>query len=318
MRINGVAWIPCVTGVVAVSLLGAGCGAGIMVPIAATAALGGVLAARRQDRRRARTAAPAAVAALQRALARRNEHLARTVHELRTPLCSVAAALDLLRGEDRATRTDADEVLACAALATEQLTHLVDDVLDNAALTAGRLRLSLGSHRVSSLLRDCDQLLRLHAERGGRRIVLGEVDTDLAVRTDPRRFQQIVGNLAGNALKVAPVGTPVRIEVHPGAHRVRFVVVDRGPGVHRDLQGRLFAPFATGSHGAGTGLGLHVSMRLVQQMGGRIGHAATAQGTTFWFELPRAIARRGSLVDQTAPATTTRRRAAGPALAPTR
>ncbi|MBL8728307.1 MAG: HAMP domain-containing histidine kinase [Planctomycetes bacterium] len=318
MRIEGVAWLPGVAGVVAVSLLGAGLGAGIVVAFAAAAALGCTLAASRHARRRAPAAAPPpAVAALQRALARRNEHLARTVHELRTPLCTVAAALDLLRGEGGAPRRDTDELLACAVLATDHLTHLVDDVLDDAALTAGRLRLTLGSHRAATLLGDCARLLRLHAERSGRQIELGAVDADLAVRTDPRRFQQIVTNLVGNALKVAPVGTPVRIEVQPDPQRIRFVVVDRGPGLGPELQGRLFTPFGSGAHGAGTGLGLHVSMRLVQQMGGRIGHAETAQGTTFWFELPRAIARRPA-AEPPPPRTTGRTRGAVPALAGSR
>jgi signal transduction histidine kinase len=298
MRINGIAWIPCVAGVVAVSLLGAGFHAGIMVPSAAAAALGGVLAARRTTRLTAR-ATTTAVAALQRELTRRNQHLARTVHELRTPLCTVAAALELLRGDGSAGRHDADEVLASAAMAADQLTWLVDDVLDGAALTAGRLRLSLGSHRVAALLDDCHRLLRPHADRVGRRLVVNAVDAGLAVRTDPRRFLQVVGNLVANALKVAPAGSAVQVQVHAEAQHVRFVVVDRGPGVSRELQARLFTPFASGPDATGTGLGLHVCMRLVRQMGGRIGHAPTAQGTTFWFELPRAIARRTPPPDRT-------------------
>jgi len=233
----------------------------------------------------------AQLAAAQRALARRGEHMAQTVHELRTPLCTVVAALDLLRDGVR-DRCD-DDTLADATVAAGHLTHLVDDVLDDAAITAGRLRLSLGSHRVHELLTEGSRLLRLQAERRSVRLDLGEVDPRLAVRTDPRRFQQVVCNLVGNALKASPAGGTVQLRVETDRQRVRFVVVDRGPGVGRELRGRLFLPFQTGADAAGTGLGLHVSMQLVHQMGGRIGHAEPAHGAVFWFELPRAEPRPG-------------------------
>lgn len=285
MRIHRFHGLAGIAGVVAVALLRAGFGIGVLVPCIVAAAASGVLAAGPQRARQRPRARPEARPP------RRDEHLARTVHELRTPLCTIAAALELLRTEPDLDRHPAAVVVEDALLATDQLTHLVADVLDDAALTAGRLRLAVGSHRVSALLEDCVRLLRRQAERNGRRLELAPVDADLAVRTDPRRFLQIAGNLVRNALAAAPAGTAVRLEVHADRHRLRFTVVDRGPGVHHDVRARLFTSFATGPKSGGTGLGLHVSMRLVQQMGGRIGHAATEQGTTFWFELPRALPR---------------------------
>lgn len=288
MTKDGVSWTPCVAGIAAASLLGFGVTTWIAAPLAAAGAvLGGHWARARQRR-----PLPAAeVATLQRALLRRNEHLAQTVHELRTPLCSVVAALELLRGDWVTDAHETAEVLAEATMAAHHLTDLVDDVLDDAALTAGRLRLQLGSHRVTTLLDDSRRLLRLHAERRGVPLEIEAADASLAVRTDPRRFRQVVCNLVGNALKVAPRGTAVQLRVEANAHRVRFLIVDDGPGIGRELQQRLFAPFAAGGSAPGTGLGLHVSMRLVHQMGGRIGHESPARGAVFWFELPRAAAR---------------------------
>jgi signal transduction histidine kinase len=287
MRI-GVHWTPCAAGVVAVALLGAGVGNWLVAPLAAAAAALAVrFGVRRWRRRRARERDR--LTAVQQALRRREQHVAETVHELRTPLCTIVAALELLRGDWFDDPTDAATALDEAALAAHHLGQLVDDVLDDAALSAGRLQLSIGAHRVQDLLGECRRLLRLHAARRGARIAIDAVDDVLLVRADPRRFVQVVANLVGNALKFAPAGSDVQVRVEADARRVRVVVADRGPGVGQDVRHRLFAPFAAGAAAPGTGLGLFVSMRLVRQMGGRIGLATPVHGAEFWFELPRAV-----------------------------
>jgi signal transduction histidine kinase len=285
MRINGVSWTPCVAGAAAAALYGVGIDAWTAAPLGAATALVFACMRLRSAGRRAAATARAELCALQRVLARRNEHLARTVHELRMPLGAVIAALDRLRADHASGRQPPGEVLAGAALAANHLDHLVDDVLDDAAIAAGRLHLALGSHRVQTLLADCHPLLRLHAERRGVRFEVAGVTAGLAVRTDPRRFAQIVGNLVGSTLQATPAGGSVQLCVLPDRRCVRFVVVDRGGDV-----GATAAGASTTAHAAGTGLGWQVSMRLVQQMGGRIDHGAAEHAPT-WFELPRAVPR---------------------------
>lgn len=287
----GVNWTPFAAGVVAIGLLGAGFEGWLAAPLGALAAGSFALAARRAARTR-HGRSDDQIAALQRALARRDDHLARTAHELRTPLASVTAALDLLRGDWVAPGREVDEVLAEAAYAARHLAGLVDDVLDAAALNAGRLRLQIAAHRVQPLLDDGLRLLRLHAERSGVRLEVAPVDAGLAVRTDARRFQQVVANLVGNAVKVAPRGSTVRLCAVEGGRRVRFVVADDGPGLTPAHRTQLFSPFAGGTETPGTGLGLFVSQRLVQRMGGNIGHGEPGHGAEFWFDLPRALPPR--------------------------
>jgi signal transduction histidine kinase len=244
-------------------------------------------------------------AALQQALRRRDEQLAHTAHELRTPLTSVLTALELLREGYATTRAETEEFLDEADLAARHLAFLVNDVLDGASMAAGRLRLDLGDHRVGVLVADGLRVLGLQAERRGIAVATSPIPADLAVHTDPRRFLQVLFNLVGNAVKFSAPGQPVRIDVAADAANVRITVVDHGPGVPRELVPRLFEPFERGSsHGqASTGLGLHITRLLVEQMHGRIGYRpGRERGSEFWFELPRAVVLDATIAPKAAAA----------------
>jgi signal transduction histidine kinase len=225
------------------------------------------------------------------ALATRREQLAHTAHELRTPLTSVLTALEMVRGGYATTPAETEEFLAEADLAARHLSFLVNDVLDEAALSAGQLRIDSGEHGVRRLLLDALALLGLQAERRGLSITAPDVADDLRVVADARRVLQVLFNLVGNAVKFSAQGEPIRIDVTATPDRVRIAVVDSGPGVPRDVRPRLFQPFGRGDATgvASTGLGLHITKRLVERMGGAIGYLPRPlRGSEFWFELPRA------------------------------
>ena len=221
---------------------------------------------------------------------RQEERLTHTVHELRTPLTSVMTVFALLRG-GQATGTDRGEFLDEGELAARHLAFLVDDMLDGAALAAGRLSLAIGEHAVADVAGDAVRLLGAVARHRGITLSAGGVPGDLAVHADPRRLLQVLFNLVGNALKFSPPGSTVAIDAAPCGDAARVRVTDAGPGVAATLRERLFTPFGREHHGgpAGTGLGLHVTKGLVEHMGGRIGYQqAPGGGSVFWFELPLA------------------------------
>jgi signal transduction histidine kinase len=223
-------------------------------------------------------------------LARRDQHLAHTAHELRTPLASILTALELVRSGYAGSERERDEFLAEADLAARHLAFLVNDVLDAAAMATGHLQLSLAPHRVRPLLDEAMAMLGLQAERRGVPVQLGEVADDLVVHTDPRRFQQVLFNLVGNAIKFSSPGQPVSIDTAATGTQVRFVVRDRGPGVPAAQRAELFRAFhsAAGQRVEGTGLGLHIARGLCRQLGGSIGYSpGVERGSVFWFELPR-------------------------------
>lgn len=218
--------------------------------------------------------------------------LANTVHELRTPLASIVATLELL--QLGVAPDESAELVAGAAAAAHHLDFLIADILDEAAIDAGHLRLHRNGHRVCDLLDELDRVVRLQAKGRGIELRIARTDVDLRVHTDDRRFLQIALNLVGNALKFAPRGGTVEVVVETSPSCARFAVLDDGPGIPESARSRLFTPFASiapGSPVRGTGLGLALCDQLARHLGGRLGfEPRTPHGSRFWFELPRVVA----------------------------
>jgi CheY-like chemotaxis protein len=136
-------------------------------------------------------------------------------------------------------------------------------------------------------------LLRPFALEGGIELVCPpHAGADSYVMADLQRFKQVLLNLITNAIKYTPAGGRVVISYRSAArNKVRIAVTDTGPGIAPDKLPRLFTPFerlgAEQTEVEGTGLGLTLSQRLMQAMGGSIGVESTlGQGSTFWIELP--------------------------------
>src|SRR5947209_2313642 len=121
-----------------------------------------------------------------------------------------------------------------------------------------------------------------------------DIDAGVHVLADRQRFKQVLVNLLNNAVKYTPFFGGVAVSYHvPGNEKVRVLVSDTGPGIPAEKLARLFTPFerlgAEQSAIEGTGLGLALSQRLMDAMGGSIGvESAVGKGSTFWIELPLA------------------------------
>lgn len=294
MKTASAPWTPLAAATAGLALAAAG-GAGWLVAVGAGLAalavdhaLNELRAAR--DRQRTAELANGHAEQLRSALQRRDEQLAHTAHELRTPLTSVVTALAMLREGYATSPEETNEFLEQATMAARHLAFLISDVLDEAALASGRLRLSVGEHSVRELLSDGGQVMGLQTQRFGVTLRIPTVDPRQIVRTDARRFQQVVFNLVGNALKFSTPGDDIELQVEDRGDRLRFRVVDKGPGVPLELRQRLFSAFATADDPANhqspsTGLGLHVCRRIVEQLGGAIGYEpGEVRGSVFWFE----------------------------------
>jgi signal transduction histidine kinase len=249
-------------------------------------------------------AAGHAVRTQRRALQRRDEQLSHTAHELRTPLASILTALEMVRSGYVTTPAETAEFLAEADLAARHLAFLVNDVLDGAALDAGRLRVDAAPYPVAMLLADATAMLGLQAERRGIEVLCPTLPGDLFVHTDARRFLQVLFNLVGNAVKFSAPGQPIRIEVRAELERVCFSVHDEGPGVPIAMREHLFTAFGRGDGATpGTGLGLFITRGLVQHLGGEIGYRPRQpRGSEFWFTLPRTTSPQASIAVEPAQA----------------
>ena len=244
---------------------------------------------------------------LERADRYKSEFLANMSHELRTPLNSMLIMSQVL-AENRRGNLDDDEVEAAATInkAGGELLMIINDILDLTRVEAGKLDLQLEFVDPRALTADLVDLFRPVAENQGlefARVV--EPDTPAMLQTDPLRVTQILKNLLSNAFKFTRQGKitlTVRrtracecvVEGADDRCWVAFEVADTGIGMNAETAARVFDAFNQGDgsiarrHG-GSGLGLSISNRLAELLGGRI--AVTSEegrGSTFVLALPES------------------------------
>ncbi len=222
--------------------------------------------------------------------------LANMSHELRTPLNAVLGFTDLLLNSPHLQAGDRDSVKIIRS-SGKHLLQLINQVLDLSKVEAGKMVLQEASFNLFTLLDDLRQLFSLRAQEKGLELSISAFDVLLPYFLgDELKLRQVLMNLLGNAIKFTDRGS-VSLQVSPTPHGLlRFAVTDTGPGISEEEQRVLFEPFVQASAGQqsaeGTGLGLALSYRFVQLMGGTLGlKSSPGQGSVFYFEVPL---RRGS------------------------
>ena len=191
-------------------------------------------------------------------------------HDLRTPLASAKAAVTSLRSADvNWAAEDHDELLATADESLDQLTHLVENLLDMSRLQAGALSLfprPAGLEEIVS--RALDNL-----DPAARGITVDIPESLPEINVDPAILERVIVNLTENAIRYSPPATPPRLTASALGDRVELRVVDRGPGIPEQDRDRMFVPFqrlGDTDNTTGVGLGLALSLGLTEAMGGTL------------------------------------------------
>jgi PAS domain S-box-containing protein len=238
--------------------------------------------------RKARSEAEAASAA-------KSEFLSSMSHELRTPMNAILGFAQLLQRDKRTPLSSSQqEKLGYVLQGGEHLLRLIDDILDLSRIESGRIMMSPEPVGVNEVLIELQQTLAPLAERAGIALSVPAAPHELSqVRADRTRFKQILLNFASNAIKYGrPDGGKVRIRVERSREeRLRLSVEDDGIGIPLEKQDKIFQPFQRAGQEAGpiegTGIGLSISKRLAELMGGSVGFRSTpGVGSEFWVELP--------------------------------
>ena len=226
----------------------------------------------------------------------KSEFLSAMSHELRTPLNAVLGFSQMLEISTREPLTPTQRTcVGHIHRAGQHLLDLVNEILDLAKIESGRLELSIESVDARRLLRESLVLVLPMAEPRGITISIEErSEAPPAVRADGIRFTQILVNLLSNAVKYNRQDGKVTVteSLSPGGG-LRLTVADTGPGLTSEQVERLFQPFnrlgAEGRGIEGSGIGLVITRRLVEMMGGEIGvESRPGIGSTFWIAFPRA------------------------------
>jgi PAS domain S-box-containing protein len=221
----------------------------------------------------------------------KSDFLSNMSHELRTPLGAILGFGQLLEEDVAALPTALHrQWVGSIVRAGWHLLGLVNEVLDLARIEAGRIELSLDGVSLDDLVDECrGEIAALAAKREIK--VTTELDGTPYARADRMRLRQVLLNLLSNAVKYNRDGGEVRVSVRPAGNVVRIAVSDTGQGIAKERMAELFQPFkrlgAERSKVEGFGLGLSITRRLIEMMGGRIEvESEPGRGSTFWFELP--------------------------------
>lgn len=225
----------------------------------------------------------------------RSDFVATASHELRTPLAAVLGAVKTLRRADVSWDPEQREMLMnMIDHEAERLSGIVSQILLTGQLDAGRLPLEDERFDAVALTKSVVDSAELHLPSGIELRVQAKDDIPL-VAGDENQLRQVIANLVDNAIKYSPSGGDVELRLNRKGQFARIEVVDRGLGIPRDEQDRIFEKFyrldpALTRGVNGTGLGLYISKELVERMNGRISvDSEPGRGSTFVVEVPLAV-----------------------------
>jgi len=235
-------------------------------------------------------------AELARAHEAKDRFLATMSHELRTPLNAILGFTGtLLMKLPGPLNTDQEKQLRTVQSSAKHLLALINDLLDLAKIESGKVQLRLEPTEYCSVLEEVAGSLRPLAESKGLQLRLSLPRTETIVRTDRRALSQIILNMVNNAIKFTEHGSVNLVLLSrqmDGREMVELSVQDTGVGIRTEDQTKLFAAFTQVDAGAsrtreGTGLGLYLSHKLADLLGGTVRvQSEFGKGSTFTLLLP--------------------------------
>jgi signal transduction histidine kinase len=225
----------------------------------------------------------------------KSDLLARTSHDLRSPLQSILWNAALMASAQQVSTEQVKRSASRILSAGNHLATLVSDVHDAATLSLGRLKIAMQPVALAPI---CDASIAVNESLAQQQSISLSVRVphDIQVIADPTRLRQVLINLVSNAVSYNRINGSIEIRASTDGRRVRIEVADSGRGMAAKEVGQIFEPFFRGQNSStnqganqGSGLGLAISRSLVENMGGTLGvRSVIGEGSVFVIELNQA------------------------------
>lgn len=222
----------------------------------------------------------------------KSEFLSNMSHELRTPLNAILGFGQVIQLDEslpEQVKLNVDDILEGG----NHLLKLINEILDLSKVEAGHIDLSLEPIEYNSLITECISLINPIAIQNQIQIINSPSLKEIIFRGDKTRIKQVIVNLLSNAIKYNRIGGQVNIDVtQPNNELYKISITDTGAGIKEENMSGLFEAFnrldASNTSIEGTGIGLVITKRLVELMGGNIGvQSEYGVGSTFWIQMPK-------------------------------
>jgi PAS domain S-box-containing protein len=208
-------------------------------------------------------------------------------HELKTPLTSLKASLQLLDRMKTSPTALLPKLIEQCNKSMGKISELVEELLNVTRINEGKMLLNKKKFNLIQMVDECCS----HVIQLGTHELVVDGERNLEIVADENRIQQVVINFINNAIKYAPKSKQIFLTIEHSSHSVRFSLRDTGPGIPADKLPHLFERYyrvdPKGIQVSGLGLGLYISADIIERHGGEIGaESIEGVGSTFWFTLP--------------------------------
>ncbi|HAU29633.1 MAG TPA: hybrid sensor histidine kinase/response regulator [Rhodospirillaceae bacterium] len=233
---------------------------------------------------------------LEKANMAKSDFLSSMSHELRSPLNAILGFAQLMESDIPPPSPTQKESLSQILISGRYLLKLINDILDLAKVESGKVPMSREPVSLSETILECQSMIEPQAQRHNITMVFPKIEDSIFIHADKTRIKQVILNLLSNAIKYNHEGGTVELACSKGKAPdiIHVSISDTGEGISPEHMKNLFQPFnrlgREDSGIEGTGIGLVLAKKLIEQMGGEIGaESQPGSGSTFWFEICKVL-----------------------------
>jgi len=223
----------------------------------------------------------------------KDEFIAIASHELKTPLAVMKTNIWMLAYLSKGFNKKQKKYVKDIEYGVKRMSRVVSNLLDISRIEQNRFILSIEKHNLTSIIDSVVTDLKKLAEKKGLKMIFEKPNKNIIVCTDKDRIVEVLTNYISNSIKYTEKGG-IKVALEKVGGNVRVNVADTGPGIAPKDKRKIFTRFGRAGEGlrrsavgASTGLGLYISKRIIEEMGGKVGFNSKSKvGSVFWFEIP--------------------------------